>query len=183
MGTFLNVAKDHFPKVTGYDTNNYAVDYGKQHFNLDLRNEVWSSDKSEQYDLIVCLQVLEHLDQPRILFSQLANAAKKGMGLVISVPTLNRNRWKYLLDPDPQKEGTPFFDNDVHITHFSGKGLREIGKQFGATSISNEVAGDIPVVIYEFNSKKSLGFFTRLRRSLLRRWIKVRSATANGGLV
>ncbi|MGB3534813.1 MAG: class I SAM-dependent methyltransferase [Microcoleaceae cyanobacterium] len=150
IGTNLSVASKYFSKVTGYDLNHYAVDYGKDRFGLDLKSEMWISSKTQSYDIVLCIMVLEHLENPRHLFSQLVEATKNGKGaLFISVPFLERNRWKYILEPDPYVKGTPFFDNDVHVTHFSQKGLTELAKQHGATSI-NRISQGWLGYIFEF---------------------------------
>ncbi|MEG4857840.1 class I SAM-dependent methyltransferase [Microcoleus sp. K1-B6] len=151
IGTFLSAASDCFPQVIGYDTNHHATEYGKRVFNLDLRNELWTAKKAENYDIIACISVLEHLEHPRPLFEQLALAAKQSRGILyISVPFLDRDKWNFILDPDPYQKGTPFFDNDVHVTHFSRKGLLELAKQCGANKFTEITQGWVGYVL-EFN--------------------------------
>lgn len=151
IGTFLSIAKKRGLTVIGYDTNKYAIEYGKKIFNLDLRADFWSAEDTKNHDLIVCIMVLEHLEQPRLLFEQLALAAKKNKGnLYISVPFLDRDKWHFILEPDPTKKGTPFFDNDVHITHFSEKGLIKLAKEYGATKFTKIMQGWHGYV-FEFN--------------------------------
>ena len=154
IGTTLYVARNYFPRVKGYDINHYAVNYGIEKFELDLKCEMWDAGKTEPFDLILCISVLEHLEDPRKLFSELAKSAfKSGGALFVSVPFLDRNRWKYILNPEPTVEGTPFFDNDVHITHFSTKGLNELALQNGCTSATFIAAGWAGY-IFEFDKNK-----------------------------
>lgn len=151
IDTFLFVARNFLPKVIGFDTNHYATEYGKKEFSLDLRNELWTSENSGKYDIIACISVLEHLEQPRPLFEQLALATRKSKGILyLSVPFLDRDKWHFILDSDPYKKGTPFFDNDVHVTHFSRKGLLELAKQNGATKFTEITQGWVGYV-FEFN--------------------------------
>jgi len=151
IGTFLSVARDFLPQVIGYDTNHHATEYGKRVFNLDLRNEFWTAKPAENYDIIACISVLEHLEHPRPLFEQLALAAKQSRGILyISVPFLDRDKWHFILDPDPYQKGTPFFDNDVHVTHFSRKGILELAKQYGATQFT-EITHGWYGYAFEFN--------------------------------
>lgn len=156
IGTTLSVAKKYFPKVTGYDLNYRAIDYGKKKFELDLKSEMWSATTTENYDIVLCISVLEHLEHPRKLFAELAKSVKKSGGaLFVSVPFFEKYKWKYILNPDPKVPGTPFFCNDVHITHFSKAGLIKLAKQNGATSI-------VPIVqgwqgcIFEFDKSQLL---------------------------
>ncbi|MEO1669162.1 MAG: class I SAM-dependent methyltransferase [Cyanobacteria bacterium J06631_2] len=142
IGTTLSVAKKYFSQVTGYDVNYRAIEYGRKKFDLDLKSEMWSAATTEDYDIVLCISVLEHLEQPRKLFSELAKSVKESGGaLFVSVPFFESYKWKYILNPDPTVAGTPFFCNDVHINHFSKKGLIKLGEQHGATSVETIVQG------------------------------------------
>ena len=134
-GTFIKAAQDSGLEAIGYDINEQAIAYGIEHYQANLSSEWWSADvQATPFDMLFCIMVLEHLEQPRDLFSQMASAAKKFEAKVfVSVPTLNRNRWHYILNPNPSRDGTPFFNNKAHVTHFSNLGLQKLGTQFGAT--------------------------------------------------
>lgn len=122
-------------EAVGFDIDRHSVEYGKDAFGADLRGEAWNSKTLDRgCDLLVCVSVLEHIAQPRPLIAEFAKyCARWGAKAFISVPFLNKNRWKFLLDPDPSLPGTPFFDNDVHITHFSTLGLERCLADHGAT--------------------------------------------------
>jgi hypothetical protein len=83
-------------------------------------------------DLFLCISVLEHIDEPRPLIENLCSAAlRHNAALFISVPFLDRDKWHFIEDPDPAVPGTPFFDNDVHVMHFSSQGLAMAMRDFG----------------------------------------------------
>lgn len=146
-GIMIRVAKEMGLNAVGYDINEAAIEYGKKNFGADLRAELWDPKKqSEKVDLIFCIMVLEHIENPRPLFFQMAEAAKKHKAkLFISVPFLNRDRWKFILNPDPKVPNTPFFNNEVHVTHFSRKGMEMLAKEAGSTkttAVSSMVSKD-----------------------------------------
>lgn len=134
VGTALAVARDRGMRVIGFDTNIQSTEYGRTTSGLDLVGDEWTGDTDTgAIDLYVCLSVCEHLDQPRRLIADLCAAATRDRAaLFVAVPIVDRRSWTFLLDSDPYVEGTPFFDNDVHVTHFSRQGLETVVREFGA---------------------------------------------------
>jgi len=55
--------------------------------------------------------------------------------LFLAVPFLDRNRWRFLHIDDPKAEGSPFFDQDVHVSHFSSIGMEIVLRQFGMSKL------------------------------------------------
>lgn len=143
IGTLLETAKKRGIKVIGFDTNSFAASYGRENLGIDLRSEFWNSGTlSEKYDLLISISVLEHLETPRTLFKEIAHYCQRyKSSAFLSLPFLDFDRWHYIFDPDPLKEGTPFFDNDSHVTHFSREGFIKMCKQFGSKSQVPLVAG------------------------------------------
>lgn len=133
-GVFLSELAKVNVKGLGFDINPEAVRYGKDTFDIDLRCEFWNdSTVMERFDLVVSISVLEHLREPRDLLQSICSyASRVGSVAFISVPFVDKEKWKYLLNTDPYIVGTPFFDNDVHVTHFSSEGLRIALLEFGA---------------------------------------------------
>ncbi len=133
IGTLLTVAKGMGKATVGYDVNRFAIQHAVETNMLDAHCEIWTADtKTIPIDLYLCISVLEHIDQPRILIENLCKAAiKNGAALYISVPFLERASWPFILNPDPAQKGTPFFDNDVHVVHFSVAGLIAAMTEFG----------------------------------------------------
>jgi 2-polyprenyl-3-methyl-5-hydroxy-6-metoxy-1,4-benzoquinol methylase len=130
-GTLLRAAKEEGVECIGFDINRFAIEYGIKKHGLDLRTEFWSADtRCGIPDMILCISVMEHMVHPRELFSEIAKASRKYSAWVfISVPFLNEDKWIYILDPDPYRDNTPFFDNDVHVTHFSDEGMKLLAHQ------------------------------------------------------
>ena len=147
IGSLLKVASEKGIRTVGYDTDLNAIEWGKNNFRLDLRGVNWSFNvQSDPVDLILCISVLEHLEQPRNLFAEIVRVAKTYRAWVfVSVPVFDRCHWQYILRPDPFRSETesksPFFNNFCHVVHFSSKGLRKVCKQYGATEIRRLKAG------------------------------------------
>jgi 2-polyprenyl-3-methyl-5-hydroxy-6-metoxy-1,4-benzoquinol methylase len=134
IGSLLTVARDRGMRVVGFDTNAQSTEYGRTQMKLNLVGNYWTKDTDTgPIDLYLCISVCEHLEKPRPLIQDLcAAAARQRAALFVSVPFVDRAAWPFILDPDPYAKGTPFFDNDVHITHFSTKGLEKVMRDFGA---------------------------------------------------
>ena len=85
--------------VTGIDESNRAIACAKNHAaenNLKinyLNSDI--GDLTDKYDLITCLEVLEHVDDVRLLCKQLTNALKTKGILVVS--TINKTILSYLV--------------------------------------------------------------------------------------
>ncbi len=136
-GTLLDVARSRGIDGIGYDVNPLACAWGRETYGLDLRDELWTADTDcGAFDLFVCISVFEHIPEPRGLFAQVAERCRREKARAfISVPYLERDRWHFIDDPDPFLEQTPFFDQDVHVVHFSHEGLTMLAEQHGATSV------------------------------------------------
>lgn len=136
-GSLVKVAVDAGLHAVGFDVNQLAIKHGRAKYGVDLRDENWTAEYDLDFDLILCISVLEHINQPRVLIEEIAKACRRrGAVAYISVPFLDENAWPFLLDPDPLKPGTPFFDNDVHVVHFSSEGLKICLTDFGAIEMT-----------------------------------------------
>lgn len=132
-GTALGVARDEFGfSGTGYDVNSRAVEWGRENYGLNLHSSAWEGGTETKADLLTCISCLEHVEEPRGLLQELAKGAlRMRCPVFISVPFFEIYQWQFLDDPDPGRSGTPFFDNDVHVSHFSVLGLVKAMRSFG----------------------------------------------------
>jgi 2-polyprenyl-3-methyl-5-hydroxy-6-metoxy-1,4-benzoquinol methylase len=143
IGTLLTVARSRGSKVVGFDVNQTAIRYAKETNGIHAHSELWSSSiRTETITLFLCISVLEHIAEPRPLIKELCRATSaNGASLFISVPFFEGQHQRFLEDPDPTRPGTPFFDNDVHVTHFSRSGLEKALRREGLFNLTFIEAG------------------------------------------
>ena len=138
-GTLLKVARDRFGATgVGYEVNPLTQPYAREVHGVDVRAEFWTPESDcGPFTLMVSIMVLEHIPEPRPLLADMARACReRGAALFVSVPFLGRERWHFLHEPDPRAQGNPFFDNDVHVTHFSPLGMETVLREFGMTRLA-----------------------------------------------
>lgn len=80
-------------KLLGIDISETAVTKSKQYYNYIKNMEViwgnfeeYQSIYNDRFDLVICSQTLEHVDNPIIMIKNLKKAVKKGGILFITVP-------------------------------------------------------------------------------------------------
>jgi len=145
IGTNLLVAKQEYGSVVkGYDINTIATEYARNINDVDVVDHYWSAEsETKNFSLLLSISCLEHVEQPRSFIKEMVTyvLGSEGCKGFISVPFLERDKWHYLHNVGPYEPGTPFFDNDVHITHFSVLGLTKVLREYGATSTEFVRAG------------------------------------------
>lgn len=88
--------------VTGIDLNKAGIDIAKLHLleskakveYLLIAAEKIAEERPEQYDVVTCLEMLEHVPDPSAIVTACAKLVKPGGHLIFS--TLNRNPKSYL---------------------------------------------------------------------------------------
>ena len=160
-GFFLKAAEDFGRQGVGFEVNPFAAQYARESVGVDVRQELFTEDHSGQYDLIVAIGVFEHLSAPRDLFRIMVSKLNSDGAIYLNVPVVNREHWRYLWGVESRADTAPpdpFYDNDVHITHFSNQGLVSLGRSFGARSwefweskdVVQNSAGAYPGILYRF---------------------------------
>ena len=136
IGLFVKALEQYGICARGCDLNPYTAAYAREVVGINCVSEPLERDQG-RYDLISSIQVFEHLREPRVLFKQMLDRLNPGGSIYISVPFVDREHWHHLWGASGRTEFTPsdpFHDNDVHIVHFSRRGLETMGKDFGAKS-------------------------------------------------
>ena len=91
-------------KVTGIDLAQDSLDVAKLHAlesgltNVDYQNinaEAFAAENSEQFDLVTCMEMLEHVPDPEAIVAAAAKACKPNGKVFFS--TLNKTAKSYLL--------------------------------------------------------------------------------------
>ena len=110
---------------------------------LDVNNGLPYDDN--QYDLIWCSEVIEHLEQPSYVLSEMRRVLKPGGSLIITTP--NSNFWLYrilgLFGVSPDK-----LQNPSHLHFFSGSNIKELCPEA-------KLYGYFPYVWFKFTLRSS----------------------------
>ncbi len=144
-GILLKACRDFGLSATGFEVNKYCHDYALKNYKVDSRLGLFDHTHKENYDLIIALQVFEHIEEPRELFSSMHRNLNADGAIYISVPFVERNQWKFLWTADQLNEkhaADIFSDVDVHITNFSIDGMKKMGLNLGARTADFFVSKD-----------------------------------------
>lgn len=97
-GGILTEALAHHFDMTGIDTDENLIDIAKHHNQvIDYQHiylEEFAKSPPELFDLITCLEVLEHVDNPAAMIKSIANITAPNGYVFFS--TLNRNPISFL---------------------------------------------------------------------------------------
>jgi SAM-dependent methyltransferase len=134
-GLFLHFAALKGCEVKGIESSKPRAEYARKHFGLDINTDYYTSGSvfNSSFDVITMFHVLEHLQNPSELMSNLVKSNLKPGGLVISeVPNFDSwqskwagNRWLHL-------------DVPRHLTHFTDSSLEKIIENAGCRIIKKE---------------------------------------------
>ncbi|OGH24796.1 MAG: hypothetical protein A3B47_00245 [Candidatus Levybacteria bacterium RIFCSPLOWO2_01_FULL_39_24] len=116
-------------KIEGVEYSKESIDFGKKLFpNLTIKQgSVYDLPyKDNSFDLIICTEVLEHLESPTKALKEMLRVSNKY--LVISVP----NEPLFMLSNFLRGKNLSRFGNDPgHVNHWSPWSLKKILKQNG----------------------------------------------------
>jgi SAM-dependent methyltransferase len=150
-GLFLQAVKDFGCEGYGFEVNRLCHDFAREQLGLAVELGYFGPDHKASYDLICSIMVFEHLETPRTLFCHMRDKLNPDGAIYISVPFVERRDWPFLKTAGTtpgEAPPDPFYDNDVHITHFSIAGMQRMGLGLGARSaeffISKDVAHHSP---------------------------------------
>ena len=113
-GTVVLAGSPRVIKVIGVDVSGEAIRYAQEHYPHERISYVCASaddfEPAEGFDNIVCLETIEHVDDPHEFFSRLVALLKPGGRLITSAPV------------------TPSVDaNPHHKSNFSVRTFAELG--------------------------------------------------------
>lgn len=106
-GSFLSYIKEKTnSKVFGLDVSSHAIKKAREKsLNVQVHNlEKVLPFQTNRFDLVICLEVIEHLYDTDFLLSQIHRVLKPGGFLVLSTPNLASlpNRFRLLLNKYPK---------------------------------------------------------------------------------
>ena len=88
---FLDEAKQQGWKVTGSDLSSWSGDYAKNNFGIhvDKGDFTQMNYPEHHFDVIVMLDVIEHLENPLEALQSVERILKPGGALYLSTPNIN----------------------------------------------------------------------------------------------
>lgn len=125
LGYFTGAMRRMGYNCFGIDLSNEAIQeairtYGPYFKCIDITENNSILDK-EKYDVIVCLEIIEHLDNIDIFFQSILSKLNNGGVAIISTPVAaSRKEWTSTEPP-------------VHLTQFSEKGIRLLSQRLKCT--------------------------------------------------
>jgi len=123
-------------ELVGIDFSDRAIQIGKKlhpHISLNPGTIYHIPFKADSFDLVICSEVLEHLEDPKKALLELQRVTKKNC--IISVP---HEPW-FMLANLLRAKNISRWGNDIeHIQHWSKRGINETVKKYlNVTSIKN----------------------------------------------
>jgi SAM-dependent methyltransferase len=149
-GFFVEACKDYGLRGVGFDINPHLTEFAQSYKMIDVINGPLTEAFPGKFDLVAAIGVLEHVEKPRDLFKLMVSKLDRDGAIYINVPFVEREHWPFLWRANDNPGSTPadvFYDNDVHITHFSREGLERMGRH------------SVPLLISQYSQATGGRFF------------------------
>jgi SAM-dependent methyltransferase len=130
-GSFLDLARGMASATIAIEpTRSFHDDLRRKgHVVFDYCGAV-APEWSGKADLVVCFSVLEHVEEPRQLLSELKGLLRPGGRALVSTPNLDD--WLVTLLPD---DYAPFFFRHVHRWYFDAGALTALARSAGFAQV------------------------------------------------
>jgi 2-polyprenyl-3-methyl-5-hydroxy-6-metoxy-1,4-benzoquinol methylase len=130
-------------KLVGVDISNHAVEIAQER-NPEMMfhqgNVEKSIDVDDLFDLVLAINVIEHLTEPKSAAESISKVCKLGGLAIVHLPTISNalTKWEYgkLYESDP-----------THIYRPSGKQVREIFEASGFVTLTDSYLPHFPAAI------------------------------------
>lgn len=93
MGMFIREMNKRYKGLSflGTDYSNVAINRAQKFQTKNIQFEIWDIHKpflfKSKFDLVLCLQSMEHMDNPEIATKNMVNMCNVGGKVIITVPT------------------------------------------------------------------------------------------------
>ena len=130
VGEVLSVFKEHGWECLGIEFNEFAANYSKEKFGINIINKsIYDFDSSEKFDLIMLWGVLEHFFKPLDVLNKVCELLEDDGLLLLEVPSADSVLVKYY-----EKTSKPvdrIIEGDRHIMIFSLRSFIEMTDKAG----------------------------------------------------
>ncbi len=139
-GWFLSNVSDEYPGATcfGIDVYEKGIQYGKKIYpslNFKVAKAEKIPFKANEFDLVICTEVLEHVDDPKVVLNEIKRVLKKNGQAVIELDSgsfLFSATWLLWT----RVQGKVW--NDAHLHSFNVKKLENVIQACGFTVVSKK---------------------------------------------
>jgi SAM-dependent methyltransferase len=113
-------------------------------FRLDLDNPEWTDETRGPFDMVVCVEALEHVENPRQVLRSIRSVLRPGDHLLVSTPNITHphSRLKMFLRGAPYIFGPKHYYAPGHITILPDWMLTEHVRSAGFDRIQVTTGGD-----------------------------------------
>ena len=111
---------------------------------LDLDNPEWTDDTQGPFDLVMCVETLEHVENPRQVLRSIRSLLRPGDHVIVSTPNITHphSRLKMFLKGAPYIFGPDHYYQPGHISILPDWMLTEHLRLAGFDQITGTRAGD-----------------------------------------
>ena len=78
-----------YKNITSSDINKQNYKYNSKNFICANLNDNFSINHSKNYDLIVCIEIIEHLENTQLFLKELSKITKESWEIIITTPNLH----------------------------------------------------------------------------------------------
>lgn len=147
-GILGQMLSPHGYRVTGADVSARVLQVARQHchqiVHLDLDRDPTPTALKDDFDAVACLEVLEHLEQPRKNLQRAFDCCQPGGIAVFSYPNLFswKNRWSFLRGRWPKNYTT--YDPREHLQVFELDLFEDWLRETGFILLGRAITPDLP---------------------------------------
>ncbi len=126
-GSSANIS--HYPNAIGIDINKEKLAFIKEKLpsitvkTMSADMEILMMFGENNFDYVLCIEVLEHLPRPEVTIACISRVLKPGGQVIIATPDYSRLLWKIA------EKFTPY--RKQHIARFTRKSLEALCKKYG----------------------------------------------------
>jgi 2-polyprenyl-3-methyl-5-hydroxy-6-metoxy-1,4-benzoquinol methylase len=129
QGYFLEIAKERGWEVYGTEFSSDCIIHSKKNgIDLHQGNLKGANFSNEQFDVVVCIEVIEHLINPKETTDEMHRILRKGGAVYITTPNFNAIH-RYRL-----KEQYDVITYPTHLSYFTRKSIKNLFQNSGLSS-------------------------------------------------
>jgi len=172
-GALLHSLKKHSPaQLIGIDIAEHQIAYGRDHYGIDLRclKLEEANFAASEFDLIIMLDIIEHVWEIRTFFASAVRCLKPGGAMFIRTPNADsywiaQRRWNYL------------YCGFEHIAYLSTESLAFLANDHGMV-VERIYSEGCPSILPYTRRHKLAKLFFEPAKVLTNRWQGWRLASA-----